>query len=102
MIPLIRELVLKINASKNDAEKSLVTWNSYKKLRNQVIKSIHEAIRSHYQGLIEDSKNKPKSMWKAISKVLDKDSTSTEISNLNVQGKLLSRERDIHPSTSNV
>ena len=34
-------------------------------------------------------------MWKAINKVLDKDSDSTEISSLYVQDKVLTRKRDI-------
>ena len=95
MTPLIRELILKRGAAKKDAEKSPAMWNSYKKLRNQVTKRIREAIRSHYQGSIEDNRNNPKRVWKAINKVLDKDSTSTEIPSLNVQGKMLTRERDI-------
>ena len=94
MAPLIRELILKSNAAKKVNEKSPARWNSYKILRNQVAKSIREAIRSYYQGLIEDDKNNPNRMWKAINRVLDKDFTSTEVSSLNVQGKMLRRERD--------
>ena len=87
---LIRELI-----SKRDVEKSPAMWKSYKKLRNQVTKRIRDVIISHYQGLIEDNKNNPKRMWKDNNKVLGKDSTSTDILSLNVQGKVLTRGRDI-------
>ena len=69
--------MIKRDAAKKDTERSPAMWNSYKKLRNQVTKSIHEAITSHYQGLINENKDNPKRMWKAINKVFDKDSSST-------------------------
>ena len=40
-------------------------------------------------------------MWKAINKVLDKDSGSTEISSLDVQDKILTRKRDIAQALNN-
>ena len=56
-------------------------------------KSIHEAITSHYRGLIKENKDVEKGcrkecgkkMWKAINEALDKDSGSAEISSLDVQ-----------------
>ena len=47
MTTLIRELMIKRDAAKKDAERSPAMWNSYKKLRNQVTKGIREAITSH-------------------------------------------------------
>ena len=60
MTPLVRELMIKRDAAKKVAKRSPAMWNLYKKLRNQVTKSIREAITSNYQGLIKENKDRTK------------------------------------------
>ena len=79
MTPLIRELEIKRDAAKKDAERSPAMWNSYKKLCNQVTKSIREAITSHYQGLINENKDNPKGMWKRCGILSRHDSRDTHV-----------------------
>ena len=70
-------------------------WNTYKHLRNKVTQKIRDAIQSHYHGLIEENKGDPKRMWKVINKVLDKATPSTEVSTLDVEGRTITKEKDI-------
>ena len=48
-----------------------------------------KAIQDHYHGLIEETKDDPKKMWKTINRVLNRDSASKSISSLNVNGKVV-------------
>ena len=48
----------------------------------------------HYLGLIKENKDNPKNMWRAISKVLDKDLNSTETTCVDVAGRIITK-RDI-------
>ena len=92
MTPLTRELMTRRDIAKIDAERCPAMWNPHKKLRNQVTKSIREAITLHCQGLMKENKDNPKSyMWKAINKVLDYDSGFTDVSSLEVHDKVLTR-----------
>ena len=70
-------------------------WNTYKHLCNKVTQKIRDAIQSHSLGLIEENKGDPKRMWQVINKVLDKATPSTEISSTDVEGKTITKEKDI-------
>ena len=57
--------------------------------------AIRDAIQSHYHGLIEENKGDPKRLRKVINKVLDKATPSTEVSTLDVEGRTITKEKDI-------
>ena len=88
---LMRERDAAKKATKTYPEK----WNTYKHLRNKVTQKIQDEIQSHYHGLIEENKGDPKRMWKVINKVLDKATPSTEVSTLDVEGRTITKEKDI-------
>ena len=92
--PEIRKLMRERDAAKKATKTHPEKWNTYKVLRNKVTQKIRDAIQSHYHGLIED-KGDPKRMWKAINKVLDKATPSTEVSTLDVEGRTITKEKDI-------
>ena len=92
--PEIRKLMRERDAAKKATKTHPEKWNTYKLLRNKVTQKIRDAIQSHYHGLIED-KGDPKRMWKAINKVLDKATPSTEVSTLDVEGRTTTKEKDI-------
>ena len=83
------------DAAKKATKISPERWNTYKHLRNKVTQKIRDAIQSHYLGLIEENKGDPKRMWQVINKVLDKTTPSTEISSIDVEGKTITKEKDI-------
>ena len=93
--PDIRKLMKERDAAKKATKTSPERWNTYKHLRNKVTRKIRDAIQSHYLGLIEENKGDPKRMWQVINKVLDKATPSTEISSLDVEGKTITKEKDI-------
>ena len=93
--PEIRKLMKERDAAKKATKTSPERWNTYKHLRNKVTHKIRDAIQSHYLGLIEENKGDPKRMWQVINKVLDKATSSTEISSLDVEGITITKEKDI-------
>ena len=84
-----RDLVKKIT------QKSPEKWSVYKQLRNKVTKEIKVAIETHCRGLIEETKDNPKKMWKTINRVLDKSPQSITTSCLDVEGNRIKKEADI-------
>ena len=89
----LQEAVLKIY--KIDIEKSPEKWSVYKQLKNKVTKEIKVALQSHYHGLVNENKDNPKKMWHTINRVLEKSSNSTMPVSLNIEGRKLTKERDI-------
>ena len=56
---------------------------------------MRNTISDYYHGLIDENIGNPKKMWKAINKVLDKNENSVKLSSVEVDGKCLTRERDV-------
>ena len=80
---------------KVQAENSPEIWSAYKRKRNQVTKRIRISIRDYYNGLIEENIRDPRTMWRTINKVLDKNVEIVSLSSLEVESKYLTRERDV-------
>eukprot|EP00794_Sanderia_malayensis_P013604 gene13604-15016_t len=91
----IRKLMLKRDKMKKAATKNTQLWPRYKELRNRCTNAIRMAIREYYHGLIEENKNDPKSMWKTINRVLDRNASATSIASLNIDGKIVTGEREV-------
>ena len=91
----VRDLMTKRDRMKKAATKNPLLWSNYKGLRNQCTYAIRKAIQDHYHGLIEETKDDPKKMWKTINRVLNKDSASKSISSLNVNGKVVTGEGEL-------
>ena len=72
--------------AKKDAINSLDLWQAYKTLRNKVTKAIRDALQSYYLGIIDENRENPKRMWKAVNKVLNRDTNSVGVSSLNIEG----------------
>eukprot|EP00794_Sanderia_malayensis_P003915 gene3915-4457_t len=85
--PEVRKLMKERDRAKKDAMNSLDLWQSYRTLRNKVTKAIRDALQSYYLGLIDENKENPNRMWKAVNKVLNKETHSTEISSLDIDGR---------------
>ena len=68
-------------------------WSAYTRQRNRVTKEIIYYIQDYYKGLIEKNKGVPKKMWKTINRVLDKDIKSTTVSSIEIDGKILKKQR---------
>ena len=81
--------------AKKDAINSLDLWQAYKTLRNKVTKAIRDALQSYYLGIIDENRENPKRMWKAVNKVLNRDTNSVGVSSLNIEGRTLTKEKDI-------
>ena len=96
--PEIRRLMKERDATKKSTRTSPEKWQKYQYLRNKVTKKIRNAIHIYYQGSIAENRGNPKRMWKVINKVLDKETPSTEISSLEVEGKTIANEKDIAES----
>ena len=79
----------KRDIAKRATVKSPEKWSVYKQLRNALMKKIKFAIT------MEEHQHNPKKMWQTTNKVLDRSSNSTMPSSLIIEGKRLSRERDI-------
>lgn len=91
----LKNLMMERDMLKQEAEKYPEKWPAYKRLRNQVTREMRNAIRDYYHGLIDENIGNPKKMWKTINKVLDKNENSVKLSSVEVDGKCLTRERDI-------
>ena len=52
-------------------------------------------MQSYYLGIIDENRENPKRMWKAVNKVLNRDTNSVEVSSLNIEGRTLTKEKDI-------
>ena len=63
--------------------------------RNQVTKRIRISIRDYYNGLSKENIRDPKKMCRKITKVLDKNVEIVSLCSLEVEGKYLTRERDV-------
>ena len=68
---------------------------AYKTLRNKVTKAIRDALQSCYLGIIDENRENPKRMWKAVNKVLNRDTNSVGVSSLDIEGRTLTKEKDI-------
>ena len=66
----VRELMTKRDKMNKAATKNPPLWPTYKRLRNQCTCAIRKAIQDHYHGLIEETKDDPKKMWKTINTFL--------------------------------
>ena len=73
------------------AGKSPEIWSAYKKKR----KKIRISIEDYCKGLIEEHIRDPKKMRRTINKILDKNVETVLLSNLEVEGKYLTRELDV-------
>ena len=58
-------------------------------------KAIRDALLSCYTGIIDDNRENPKRMWKAVNKVLNRDTSPVGISGLDTEGRKLTKEKDI-------
>ena len=85
----------KRDLAKRAAVKSPEKWSVYKQLRNAVMTKTKFAIQWYYHALINEHQHNPKKMWQTINKVLDRSSNSAIPTSLTVEGKRLSRERDV-------
>ena len=77
------------------AAKSPEMWSAYTRQRNRVTKEIRYSIQDYYKGLIDKNKGDPKKMWKTINRVLDKDIKSTTVASIEIDGKMLTKQRDL-------
>ena len=93
--PTLKRLLLERDKLKVEAEKSPDIWSAYNKKRNQVSQMMCISIKDYYNGLIEEYVRDPKKMWRRINKVLDKNVETVLLSNLEVEGKYLTRELDL-------
>ena len=87
--------MIKRDRMKKAAIKNPLLWPNYKMIRNQCTYAIRKAIQDNYHGLIEETKDDPKKVWKTINRVLNKDSASKSISSLNVNGKVMTEEGEL-------
>ena len=71
------------------AEKDHQLWPRYRKLRNRVTAELRKSVKTYYQGLIDETSNNPKEMWKSVNKVLNKDKTRTFPSSVTYKGQNL-------------
>ena len=86
----------KRDLAKRAAVKSPEKWSGYKHFSNAVRKKINLATRSYCHGLISEHQHNPNKMWQSIiTKVLNRSSNSARPTSLTIEGKTLSRERDI-------
>ena len=77
------------------ASKNSNYWQDYKILRNKVTNDIRLSVQQHYKYLTSQNRNNPKKMWKTIHKVLDKESSSTSISQLKEGDTAINNKQDI-------
>ena len=91
----LKRLILERDKLDVQAENSPKIWSAYKRKRNQVTKRIRISIRDYYNGLIEENIRDPKKMWRTINTVPNKNVETVSLSSLKVEGKYLTRERDV-------
>ena len=63
----VRDLMTKRDRMKKAATKNPHLWPNYKELRNQCTSAIRKAIQDYYHGLIEETKDDPKKIWKTVA-----------------------------------
>ena len=61
---------------------------------NEIAMLIRNAIQDQFKEVVENRKGDPKKMYKTINKVHNKDMQSTELSNINKDGKVLTMDSD--------
>ena len=88
----VRDLMTKRDKMKKAAAKNPSLWPAYKRLRNQCTNSIRKAVQDYRHGLVEETRNDPKKMWKTINRVLERDSTGKSIPSLNVNDKVVTED----------
>ena len=59
--------------AKEDAIHTPDLWQAYNTFRNKVTKAIRDALQSYYLGIIDENRDNPKRMWKAVNNVLNRD-----------------------------
>ena len=52
-------------------------------------------MQSYYLGIIDENRENPKRMWKAVNKVLNRDTNSVGVSSIDTEGRTLTKEKDI-------
>ena len=85
----IRKLMRDRDKYKVLAEEDQQLWPRYRKLRNRVTAELHKSVKTYYQGLIDETSNNPKEMWKSVNKVLNKDKTRNFPSSVTYKGQNL-------------
>ena len=95
LTPEIRKLMKVRDQAKKDAINSPDLWQAYKTLRYKVTKAIRDALQLYYLGIIDENRENPKRMWKAVNKVLNRDTNSVGVSSLDIEGRTLTKEKDI-------
>ena len=78
--------------------KKLLRPNSCSAYKDQILTFIlvsFKSVKTYYQGLIDETSNNPKEMWKSVSKVLNKDKVRTSPSSVTYKGQNLENPRGI-------
>ena len=92
--PKVKQLMRERDQLKTRATNDSTLWPRYKALRNKVTYELRNCVQQYYHAIIEENSNDPKEMWRAINKVLNKDSPSS-FSAVNFQGQRLDRPNKI-------
>ena len=88
----VGDIMTKRDKMKKAATKNPSLWPAYKKLRNQCTNLIRKTIQDYHHGLVEETGNDPKKMWKTINRVFETDSESKSIPSLNVKGEVVTED----------
>ena len=92
--PKVKQLMRERDQLKTRATIDSTLWPRYKALRNKVTYELRNCVQQYYHAIIEENSNDPKEMWRAINKVLNKDSPSS-FSAVNFQGQRLDRPNKV-------
>ena len=52
-------------------------------------------MQSYYLGIIDENRENPKRMWKAVNRVLNRETNSVGVSSHDIKGRTLTKEKDI-------
>ena len=91
----VKQLMWELDRLKNRAAMNSTLWPSYKVLRNKVTNELRKCVQHFYNTIVKENCNDPKEMWKTVNKVLNKDSSSSNIPTANWQGRVLDRPNEV-------
>ena len=95
LTPNLRKAMKDRDKLKQMAIKNPEMCSKYARQRNRVTNEIRNSIQGHYKGLIEESKGVPKQMWKTINRISNKNTNSKNLSSIESNGKIVTKEYDI-------
>ena len=92
---LRRAYIIEISLKETAKTGSKYMHEAYKREKNRVNKLIKHTKANYYIGELNKHNNNPKEMWNTVNKLINKNSKTTNVTELKIKDETISKPQDI-------